>query len=211
MNVQLLLSRSWRPVAVALAAAVLAVLPGCLDEPEVDERWTLLEMLESSPVSQARIASDATVAVSVKGRITYRAIHTGFMVAELRYSPVLTAASIALDPDTHDLDQARLVDLVLENSVTAGRATRAVTGFDHLMQDIDLSFDGWVPPEMTASWPDSGMTGRLFLILYLAAGDEIELGGGRDSLVVDPFLSRDYEILGTGLELQVLPPGTGSL
>jgi hypothetical protein len=210
MSVQLQYSRFWRPAAVALAAAVLAVLPGCLNEPEIDERWTLLELLQSSPVSQARIASDATVAVNVMGRITYRAIHTGFLVAELRYSPTLTAADLALDPAMHDLDQARMVDLVLENSVTAGRATRAVTGFDHLMQDIDLSFDGWVPAEMTASWPDSGMTGGLFLLLYLADGDEIEIGGGRDSLVVDAFLSRDFEILGTGLELQVLPPGTST-
>ncbi len=210
MNVQLLRWRSWRPAVVALAAAVVAVLPGCLDEPEIDERWTLVEMLASSPVSQAQIASDASVAVSVRGRITYRAIHTGFLVAELRYSRDLTPDGVVLDPEMHDLDQARLVDLILENSVTAGRATKAVTGFDHLMQDITLSFDGWVPAEMTAAWPDSGMTGGLFLLLYMADGDEVELGGGRDSLVVDPFLSRDYEILGTGLELRVLPPGTST-
>ena len=210
MHAVLLLRRAWRPASVALVAAALAVLPGCLGEPEIDERWTLLEMLESNPVSQARIASGATVAVNVKGRITYRAIQTGFLVAELRYSPDLSADAIVLDPQMHDLDQARLVDLILENSVTAGRATRAVTGFDHLMQDIDLSFDGWVPAEMTAAWPDSGMTGGLFLVLYMAEGDEIELGGGRDSLVIDPFLSRDFEILGTGLELQVLGPGAST-
>jgi hypothetical protein len=199
-------ARLQSPAAVILITA-LAALSGCLGEPEIDERWTKLEMLDSDPKSQAQVASDAGVEVRVRGRITYRAIHTGFLVAELRYSAVLDPASVALDPLEHDLDQARMVDRILENSVTAGRATRAVTGFDHLMQDIDLGFTGWVPPEMTASYPDSGLTGGLYLLLYLAEGDEIELAGGRDSLVVTPFLSREYEILGTGLELRVLPPG----
>jgi hypothetical protein len=63
---------------------------------------------------------------------------------------------------------------------------------------------------MTASYPDSAMTGGLYLLLYLADGEEIELGGGVDSLVVTPYLSRDYEILGTGLELRVQPPGTAT-
>ena len=197
-------------MAATLVVAAMATLPGCLGEPEIDERWTLLEMLGSSPRSQATIASDASVAVTIDGRITYREIHTGFLVAELRYSPTIGAGAVELDPAEHNLDQAGQVDRILENSVTAGRATRAVTGFDHLMQDISLSFDGWVPAEMTASYPDSGLTGGLFLLLYLAEGDEIDLPGGRDSLVVTPFLSRDYEILGTGLELRVLPPGAAT-
>lgn len=198
--------RSW-PAAAVFVTAALAALPGCLGEPEIDERWTLLEILSSTPTSQAVFASNASIAVQVNGRITYRDIHTGFLVAELRYSPGIAASAIELDPTIHDLAQAGQIDRILENSVTAGRATRPVTGFDHLMQDIDLSFDGWVPAEMTADYPDSGMTGGLFLLLYMAEGDEIELGGGRDSLVVTPFLSRNYEILGTGLELQILPPG----
>jgi hypothetical protein len=188
-------------------SSALAALCGCLGEPEIDERWTKLEMLHSQPRSQATVVSDAAVEVLVNGRITYRAIHTGFLVAELRYSPSIDPASVALDPLMHDLDQARTVDRILENSVTAGRASRAVTGFDHLMQDVQLTFTGRVPAEMTASYPDSGLTGGLYLLLYLAAGEEIDLPGGRDSLVVTPFLSRDHEILGTGLELQVLPPG----
>lgn len=194
-----------RPVAAVLVAAALATFTGCFDEPEIDERWTLLEMLQSTPVPNAQVAGGGPVPVSVKGRITYRAIHTGFLVAELRYSPTLTPAEFALDPGTHDEDQARQVDRILANSVTAGRATRAVTGFDHLMQDFDLSFDGNVPPEMTATTPP---TGGLFLLLYLGEGDEIRLGGGRDSLVVTPFNSDEYEILNTGLELLVTGGGT---
>lgn len=188
---------------MALAAAALAALPGCLDEPEIDERWTLLEMLDSQPVSQAQIDPSGNVPVTVQGRITYRAIHTGYLVAELRYSPTLTPTDFDLDPSTHDLEQARQVDMVLENSVTAGRATKAVTGFDHLMQDIHLTFDGRVPAAMTSG---GTLNGGLFLLLYLADGEEIELGGGRDTLVVTPKLSRDFEILGTGLELRVASP-----
>ncbi len=200
----------WKPGAVVLAAAILAAMSGCLGEPQIDKRWTLLEMLESEPQSQASVSSDAGIAVHVKGRITYRAIQTGYLVAELRYSRNVSPETVALDPTVHDLDQAQQVDLVLENSVTAGRATRAVTGFDHLMQDFDLDFQGSVPDAMTASYPDSGMMGGLFLLLYMAEGDEIELPTGRDTLIVTPYLSRDHEILGCGLELQVIAPGAAT-
>lgn len=189
-----------RPVAAALVAAALAAFTGCLDEPEIDERWTLLEVVESTPVAQAQLDAAGPIPVQVTGRITYRDIHTGFAVAELRYSPTLTPADLALDPETHDEGQASQIDLILANSVTAGRATRAVTGFDHLIQEVDLSFDGWVPAEMTASGTP---VGGMFLVFYLGEGDEIRLGGGRDSLVVTPFDSGDYEILSTGLELLV--------
>lgn len=194
-----------RPVAAVVVAAALAAFSGCLDEPDVDERWTLLEMLESDPVSQAQIAAGGPVPVRVQGRITYRAIHTGVLVAELRYSPTISPADLALDPDTHDEDQARQVDFLLANSITAGRATKAVTGFDHLMQDVDLEFDGWIPPEMTATGAPSG---GLFLVMYLGEGDEVRIEGGRDSLVVTPFPSLEYEILSTGLELQVVGGGS---
>jgi hypothetical protein len=194
-----------RPVAAVLVAAAVAAFTGCLDEPEIDERWTLLEVLESTPVPDARIGTGSPIPVRVQGRITYRDIHTGFAVAELRYSPTLTPADLALDPETHDEAQAQQIDLILANSVTAGRATRAVTGFDHLIQEVDLSFDGWIPPEMTASGTP---TGGMFLVFYLGEGDEIRLGGGRDSLVVTPFASDQYEILSTGLELSVDTGGT---
>lgn len=192
-----------RPAAAVLAAAALAAFTGCLGEPEIDERWTLLEVVESTPVSQAQLDAAGPIPVSVKGRITYRDIHTGFAVAELRYSPTLTPADLALDPGAHDEDQANQIDLILANSVTAGRATRAVTGFDHLIQEVDLSFDGWVPAEMMATGTP---VGGMFLVFYLGEGDELRLGGGRDSLVVTPFPSGEYEILSTGLELLV---GTG--
>jgi hypothetical protein len=136
--------------------------------------------------------------VSVTGRVTYRDIVTGFMVAEVRYSPTLTPLSLPLDIDEHTEECAASVDQILANSVTAGRATRAITGWDHLMQDVNLSFTAAVPPAVLTS-------GGLFLVLYMGSGDEIELANGEDSLVVTPFISRDMEILHTGFPLTITP------
>jgi hypothetical protein len=66
------------------------------------------------------------------------------------------------------------------------------------MQDVNLSF--------TALVPAAALTGGgLFLVLYMGAGDEIELANGEDSLVVTPFVSTDKEILHTGFPLTITP------
>jgi hypothetical protein len=179
----------------AFAAVIAACLTGCLGEPEIDKRWTLLEFLAQTPGPTDVLPGGQTANVSVKGRITYRRILTGFVVAEVRYSPSL--ASVPLDPTEHTEQAAESVDLILANSVTAGRATRIVTGFDHLMQEVDLTF--------TAQVPDSLYGGGLYLLLYMGEGEEIELPGGGDSLVVTPFVSGDQEILHTGFPLAITP------
>ena len=145
---------------------------------------------------QSRSASQP-INVSVKGRVTYRDIVTGFMVAEVRYSPTLTRLSLPLDP-TITPKRRRSIDQILANSVTAGRATRAITGWDHLMQDVDLSFTATVPPAALTS-------GGMFLVLYIGAGDEVERANGEDSLIVTPFISTDKEILHTGFPLTITP------
>ncbi len=184
----------WVAVLPLLGALVLG---SCLGEPEVDERWTLLEMVSVTPQpNQSRPAGALTV--NVKGRVTYRDIVTGFMVAEVRYSPTLSPLSLPLNKDDHNEECAASVDQILANSVTAGRATRAVTGWDHLMQDVNLSFTASVPPAVLTS-------GGCFLVLYLGEGDEIELQNGEDSLVVTPFISTDREILHTGFPLTIVP------
>jgi len=174
------------------------VLGSCLGEPEVDERWTLLEMVSVTPQPNQSRSASQPLNVTVKGRVTYRDIVTGFMVAEVRYSPTLTGLSLPLNKDDHNEACAASVDQILANSVTAGRATRAVTGWDHLMQDVNLSFTASVPPAVLTS-------GGCFLVLYLGAGDEIELASGEDSLVVTPFISTDKEILHTGFPLTIVP------
>lgn len=192
-----------RSVAVSALPALALAGAGCLGEPPLDERWTLLEFAASTPAAQAPIQADQPIAVSVRGRITYRAIRTGFVVAELRYSDVLAPAMVALDPDERTLESAQTVEYILANSVTAGRATRAVTGFDHLVQEVDLSFTAPVPAGLTAAAGDSAASRSLFLVLYLGEGDEVELEAGRDSLVVTPFDVEDTQVLFTGYPLRV--------
>jgi len=196
-------TRTW--AAAVLPALALVSLPGCvLDEPEIDKRWTVLEFVDVTPQPGQTSPGGQPLNVSVKGRITYRDILTGFLVAEVRYSDTISPASVPLDPTENTLEAAQAIDYILANSVTAGRATRAVTGFDHLMQDIDLSFTATVPPEMYAGGATAGR--GLYLLLYMGAGDEIELANGADSLVVTPFVSTQYEVLHNGFALRITPP-----
>jgi hypothetical protein len=190
-----------RRLAALLPAALAAlVVAGCvLDEPEIDERWTLVEFLAMNPQPTATVSAAQPVDVSVEGRITYRRIVTGFLVAEVRYSDTIAPQNVALATDEHTLEIAQDVDRILANSVSTGRATRAVTGFDHLMQDIDLSFTAQVPAALAAP----GAPGGLYLVLYMGEGEEIRLQNGTDSLVVTPFVSTDEEILHTGYALRL--------
>lgn len=177
----------------------MLLLAGCLGEPEIDDRWTLVEFLESRPQPGHAAAPGQALDVDVRGRITYRRILTGFVVAEVRYSDTVTPESVVMDPTRHTLDYAQTVDRILANSVTAGRATRPVTGWDHLMQDVSLSF--------TAQVPDSA-AGGVFLLLYLGDGEEVRLQDGRDSLVVTPFVSTEKEVLHTGFVLESAEGGS---
>lgn len=190
------------------AAALLLPLAGggCLGEPPLDERWTLLEFESVSPAANAVVSADQPLTVDVRGRITYRAIRTGFVVAELRYSDTLSPAMVSLDPDEHSLENALTVEHILANSVTAGRATRAVTGFDHLVQGVDLQFSAPIPAGMVVADPDSAASRSLFLVLYLGDGEEMELPAGRDSLVVTPFDVEDAQVLFCGFPLRVAAP-----
>jgi len=174
----------------------LMTLGSCLGEPEIDERWTLMEFLQVNPIPGQTAAANQPMTVTVNGRITYRDIVTGFLVAEARYSDAVSPAGVFLDYEEH-LDIAMDVDQILANSVTVGRATRAVTGFDHLMQDIDFQF--------TAQVPDSANGRGLYVLLYIGDGDEIDLPGGGDSLVVTPFVSTDRQVLHTGFTVDITP------
>ena len=197
----------WR---LAGAAALLALTGGCLGEPPIDERWTLLEFASAMPAARQAVPDDQPVAVSVRGRITYRAIRTGFLVAELRYSESLSAAMLPLDPDEHTFENALAVEHILANSVTAGRATQAVTGFDHLMQSVNLEFTAPMPAAMSGASGDSLATRGLFLVLYMGEGDEVELPAGGDTLVVTPFDVEQTQVLFCGYPLRVVPPAAGA-
>jgi hypothetical protein len=189
------------PTRALLAVLTISAgaLMSCLDEPGIDETWTKLEFLSVTPGPKQTRSASQPIDVTVKGRVTYRSILTGFLVAEVRYSPTIAPASVALNPEVHSLNEAEDIDRILANSVTAGRATRASTGFDHLMQDVDLTFTAQVPAAAMTG------TGGLYLLLYMGDGDKIERQGQPDTLIVTPFLSTSKEILHTGFALNVTP------
>ena len=117
-------------------------------------------------------------------------------MAELRSSSSVPRSSVALGTNAPRLRMAQDIDRILAGSVTRGRAIRAVTGWDHLMQHIDLSFTGTVP---AASDSSMGPGGGLFLLCYLGSGVKIELPSGADTIVVTPFTSSAYEVLPVGM------------
>lgn len=178
-------------------------LPGCLGDPPIEERWTLLEIVDGPDVSS--IVPGQATPISLTARITYREILTGAVIAEVRASTSLQPADTGFEFDSDPLGEAQDVDEVLRNSVSLGFATRAVTGFDHLVQDIPLTIDaaGLTPAIPNSSAADSlqGAASGLFLVVYFGEVDEVEVAGGEEIEVVTPFFSDQWEILSTGVEL----------
>ena len=195
-------TRRWgsRIGRLALLALALVLVAGCLDEPEIEDRWTLLEMQGATLSSLQPVSPGPIDSIRVNTTITYRSIITGFAVAELRASSSISSADVFLAPDAARERMAYDIDRILANSVSVGRATRAITGWDHLIQPIDFTFNAVVPGADSTGAPPG-----LFLVFYLGAGDEIERPDGTDTLIVTPFLSSDYEILPVGVELNVTP------
>jgi hypothetical protein len=192
-----------RALVVLLGATLLG---GCLDEPEIEDRWTRLDVTNANVAPGQLLTTGVAQPFSVKTAVTYRAIVTGFAVTELRASTTISPANVELHPNGLRERMAQHIDLVLQNSVSLGRATRAVTGWDHLIQNLDLSFSATVPAVLDSAGTPLGPPVGLFLISYLGSGVEIELANGQDSLIVTPFPSAQYEILPVGMELGLAPP-----
>jgi hypothetical protein len=190
-----------RPFRIVVALAGALALAGCIDlsEPEIEDRWTRLDIEQTNVLPGQAFTAGARESISVRAAITYRRIVTGFAVAELRGSSTLRPVDVFVHPDAERVRMATDIDLILANSVTLGRATRAVTGWDHLIQTIDFNFSGVALPDST------GTLAGLFLVCYLGSGDEIELADGSDSLVVTPFPSVPNQLLPVGMELTVVP------
>lgn len=197
------MERSRRTLARRTALALLLVatpvlLGGCpWDEPEIEDLWTRIDFTATSLQPGQSLPQGATP-ITVGADITYRSIVTGFAVAELRGSTSVNAAALGIHPDAARERMAYDIDTMLANSVTLGRATRAITGWDRLIQHIEFSFTGNVP----AALDSSGAATSLFLVCYLGSGTEIELQDGSDSLVVTPFPPAPYQLLPVGMELR---------
>ena len=188
-------------VAARLGLVACALVQmGCLGEPEIEDRWTRIDVTASN-VNAFQTVQAGPLPVAMGVDITYRRILTGFAVAELRASATLSNADVAISTEADRLRMAADIDRIMASSVTMGRATRAVTGWDHLIQHIDFNFTGFVPTMLDSAGVPIGAPRGLFLVCYMGSGTEIQLPGGADSLVVTPFNSQAYEILPVGLEV----------
>lgn len=177
--------------ALFLGVAV-ALSSGCFDAPEIEDRWTRLDLLD------AGLSADASV-VEVEGKVTFRTILTGSVVAELCASDSIAASEVGFGPNDSREEMARGVALVLGHARSLGRETLLVTGFDHLERRVRF--------ELPASGVSAGE--QLFLVFYLADVDEIEGEDGEMREVVTPFDSEEREVLPAGRILAGLPEESG--
>lgn len=194
--------RGGRRAAPAMAVAftlACTLLSGCLGAPRLEDRWTRVDILSSNavPYQMIPVGSDS---FTVHARITYRTIVTGYAVAELRGSTTLLPTSVEIAPLAPRLPMAQGIDSVLSHSVSLGRMTRAITGWDHLMQELNLDFRATVPAVLTDSSSTGPPTG-LFLLCYLGSGVKVERVNQPDTVIITPFGSSQYQLLPVGMSL----------
>jgi len=196
-----------RSVGALLVLLLLAapLLGGCLEAPTIEDRWTRVDLVSASLQPGQVIAPGVRESVVVSADITYRRIVTGYCVAELRASGTLLPADVTLDPKAERTTMAADIDRILANSTSVGRVARAVTGWDHLIQRLNLSFAAVAPATVMDSTavPTSG----LFFLIYMGSGQRIELPSGAESIFVTPFNSSQYQILPIGMKLALAAPG----
>lgn len=190
------------------ASFALVALSGCLGEPPIEEQWTRLEILQASPTdANAFSVGSATTPVTMRARVTYREILTGFLVAELRAGNGVTTAGTRLDADD-PLAVARDVDQILASSTAIGTEAIPVTGWDHLVQELNITFDAGTatPTAADTSVAAAGSvpvaSSGLFLLLYFSDDvQEVELQSGEEIEIVTPVFSDQRDILSTGIEI----------
>jgi hypothetical protein len=190
-----------RAARLVAAFAVPLMLAGCLGKPGIEDRWTRLDIEGANVMPYQPVTAGTTPTFNLTTKITYRSIITGYAVAELRASTV-KPNQVRVEPDAQREPMAYDIDRILANSVSMGRATRAITGWDHLIQRIDFTFAGAVPTGVDST----GSAPGLFLLTYLAAGDEVERLNQPDTLIITPFPSGPYEILPMGMPLAITAP-----
>ena len=186
-----------RGAAVVLLLVGAVTVAGCFyDKLNTEDRWTRVDFGNTSVTPGQIVPGGSPQAFSLRANVTYRDILTGFCVAELRVADSLGAAQMTVAPDAPRVPMAQNIDVILQNSRSLGRSTRAVTGWDHLIQPIDFAF---------SATPPSGSTGRLFLLCYLGSGTRVEFANGGDTLIITPFISSQREVLPVGMELVAGP------
>lgn len=161
--------------------ASLLLLSGCLGEPEIEDRWTRLDVVEVEDGAIDPETDDP--ALRIRGRITYRTILTGSLIMEIRSSDTFGAKDLDLREEADRLVATRQIVTLLESSGTQASATRVATGFDRLIQEVDFFFPG--------SLPTPGPGGSLYAVFYFGDVDEIDVPGEQEDIVV--ITARDFE------------------
>lgn len=192
-----------RIVAALVLVAIAATMGGCLWEPKIEDQWTRVDLQSSNLLPLQAVPAGTTLTISGRADITYRSILTGAVVAELRASSTIPSVGSIVNPDAEREPMAAAIDQLLQGSVSLGRDTKLVTGWDHLIQPFDFSFSGTVPAMLDSAGVPMGAPVGLFLVCYLGSATKFELPGGGDSLVVVPFGSAQYRVLPVGLALTV--------
>ncbi|MCA9727616.1 MAG: hypothetical protein KC729_08030 [Candidatus Eisenbacteria bacterium] len=182
-----------RPVAaVALAAIAVFTLSGCLEAPELEDRWTRLDVVSLTTEANAPTKWGEPVTLHARGRITYRAVLTGAVAMELRYSDAIGFADVQLEDDVDRLAMTEDIEQILAGSTVLASGAQSVTGFHKLIQEIDFDLQANLP---------AGPEGGLFVIFYFGEEEEVEGPGGEMETVVHPIEFAAHEILPGGMEL----------
>jgi hypothetical protein len=179
------------PAALIVAASMTLLAAGCLESPELEDRWTRLDVIELSTESGAAKWGDP-VSIRARGRIIYRAVLTGAVAMELRYSDAIGFADVQLEEDVDRLAMTAEIEQILEGSTVLAAAAQAVTGFHRLIQEIDFDLEATLPP---------GPAGGLFVIFYFGEAEEVEGPGGEMESVIRPIDFETREVLPGGREL----------
>jgi len=175
--------------------ALTFIAAGCLGEPGIEDRWTRLDILDVQPPVE-ELTPGASVTLNVRGAVTYRSILTGTVAMEIRSS------GEPMDLFFNEADRlgtAIGIEAFLENSSVLVGDTRSVTGFDHLIQEIDFTLDVAVP---------SVSEGPVALVFYFGDGETIELPSGEEVVLVKPFSSEERHVLPGGV--MIVDPGDPS-
>ena len=186
----------WTIPGLLPVLGLLLFQTGCLGEPQIEDKWTRLDVFSPEQGTDVPVGAGATIVL--EGEVVYRSILTGAIVAEIRVSDTVPPSQVdlgATDERAQILDD---VDLILANSTSAGFGVVPFTGWDHLIQGVEISFTADVPAAPTG--------GGVYLLFYLADAEEVELPTGEEILVIDPFDFQATEVLPIGVELN---PVTG--
>jgi hypothetical protein len=175
-----------------LLGVLVLCAPGCLEAPELEDRWTRLDVIEVSTESSAPTKWGESVSLRARGRIIYRAVLTGAVAMELRYSDAIGFADVQLEEAGDRLAMTADIERILEGSTVLASASQPVTGFHKLIQEIDFELETRLP---------AGPGGGLFLIFYFGEEEEVEGADGEMETVVRPVAFEAQEVLPGGREL----------